>query len=186
MRSLSRLAWGVREVAQRTWLAFCGAAILSGTAMCLVDGDHPLRSDDPYLVGMLFGGLAAFLAAVSAIAEIWLGEGRRNHIALLIVCALWCCCWTATEFFAIEGQGLGFDHDCGCSSCGSHLAVSPMAPSAPRLDPAFDFRGAFSSVVSIRRNMRTSVTQLFPGGGLRLARAARKKKGPGSFRLLGP
>lgn len=60
------------------------------------------------LAGLLFGGFAAFLAAVSAIATIWLGEGRRNHIAFLIVCALWCCFWTATEFFAVEGRGIGW------------------------------------------------------------------------------
>lgn len=76
--------------------------------MCLVDGDHPLRSDDPYLVGLLFGGLAAFLSATIALADFWFEKRRGKSVAYLIVCGLWCSFWTAAEFTANEGQGVGF------------------------------------------------------------------------------
>jgi hypothetical protein len=53
----------------RVWLTFSLVAFAVAVVFALWDGDHPLHSDDPYVVGSLIGGVSAgasFLFAVPA------------------------------------------------------------------------------------------------------------------------
>lgn len=53
----------------RAWLAFSALGSLGFAAFLYMDGDHPLQSDDPYIAGFTFGGIAAGLAIVYTVAE---------------------------------------------------------------------------------------------------------------------
>ena len=80
----------LREASIRAWTAFCALAILGGAMMIAADGDNPLHSDDPYIVGFVFGGIGAVLSA----AYSWLAAGRnspRSADAKFVVILLgWC------------------------------------------------------------------------------------------------
>jgi hypothetical protein len=62
----------------RSWLIFVIVSLIAGVAMLIADGDHPLESDDPYLVGFLISGIAAAIMFVSS-----LSGGPANRTANL-------------------------------------------------------------------------------------------------------
>jgi hypothetical protein len=83
-----------------------GLAGAAGFALyLLLDGDNPLRSDDPYLVGFLLGAVGAASAAIYTLFETFV---RRPiivdfvHFGLL---GLWALMLLVSELFVIEGQG---------------------------------------------------------------------------------
>ncbi len=85
----------------RAWLAFCVVAIIGFTLFLFVDGDDPLRSDDPYLVGFTVGIAASCLAVIYTALE---GIARRiGHIRLgrsayALLLAAWCLSLWAASF----------------------------------------------------------------------------------------
>jgi hypothetical protein len=53
----------------RGWLAFVVVACLGGGVAIVLDGDNPLQSDDPYLVGFICGLFAGAAALVYTLVE---------------------------------------------------------------------------------------------------------------------
>ena len=45
----------VGTIALRSWLAFSTLAVVGFVVFLFLDGDDPLRSDDPYIVGLFLG-----------------------------------------------------------------------------------------------------------------------------------
>jgi hypothetical protein len=80
----------------RAWCAFSLLSFLFGCWFLLMDGDNLLRSDDPYVVGFLLGGVAAVLTIVYSLAEAVRPGGCFKEVVWLAACSLWC----AVLFFA--------------------------------------------------------------------------------------
>ena len=53
----------------RAWLASSAFAILGFAVNWFIDGDDPLQSDDPYIVGFVFAIVAACFAIVYTVTE---------------------------------------------------------------------------------------------------------------------
>lgn len=104
--ALSKAGIIVRCAVARAWLAFCLLSFLFALAFLLLDGDNPLRSDDPYIVGFLFGSIGACHTLVYSAAE-WLKQGKRfKHVIWLLALALWCALLCLTWWSAAEGRGI--------------------------------------------------------------------------------
>jgi len=88
----------------RSWLIFVIVSLIAGVAMLIADGDHPLESDDPYLVGFLIGGIAAAIMFVSS-----LSGGPANRTAnywFFGILAAWCVALLVAEAMN-DGEGDG-------------------------------------------------------------------------------
>ena len=83
----------VMTALRRAWLAMCTLGTVGFLWFWIVDGDNPLRSDDPYLVGLIFGMFAACLAIIYTATESIgrrVGWRRFQDFAYPIVLAAWC------------------------------------------------------------------------------------------------
>ncbi|MCD4726526.1 MAG: hypothetical protein K8R46_02620 [Pirellulales bacterium] len=87
---LSRAGAFLRLTAARVWLVFCSLSFLFALLFLLISGCNPLRSDDPYLVGFLFGGIGICLALVYSSAELIKKDGYFKDVIWLVACGLWC------------------------------------------------------------------------------------------------
>ncbi len=90
MRTLARFAGALTL---RAWVAFSALAIVGFAVFLRIDGDDPLESDDPYLLGFVFGGIAAGSAGVYTVAEGIARRAGRLWLRDLIygaVLAAWC------------------------------------------------------------------------------------------------
>jgi hypothetical protein len=88
--------------------AVFGVVGLAGFLMYFaVDGDDPARSDDPYLVGMMLGFVAAAAAAFYTMLEVFVR--RRVVVDLLYfgLLGLWAVFVAASTWFSLEGQEMG-------------------------------------------------------------------------------
>lgn len=110
-----------RILITRAWLAFSVLAIVGFTVFLFIDRDDPLRSDDPYLVGFIFGMVAAGLAAVYTAIEIFAQRLNLRHLSgftYSVVLAGWCALmWALSRrggegaelfvYFAVASLGIG-------------------------------------------------------------------------------
>jgi len=77
----------------RAWLVFSTVAALGFWAGLCIDHDDPLRSDDPYIFGCVFGVFAACLAAVYSVSEgiaRHVGRTPIRDVSYAAVLAAWC------------------------------------------------------------------------------------------------
>ena len=73
----------------RAWVAFVIIAVLAGVAFT-IDGDDPLRSDDPYVLGYACGVFAAAMALVYTAAERMCKSRRSASACYFALLGLWC------------------------------------------------------------------------------------------------
>lgn len=94
----------------RVYVAFSLIAVSTGLLAAWADGDHLLQSDDPYLIGLMLGGVAAALAAIYlAFSRLSLTRAP-TFIANIVYFGglfLWTAFWLATDHNATEGKGIG-------------------------------------------------------------------------------
>ena len=64
MTSTNSLSARIRVGAVRTWIAFSVSSFTFAVLFAIFDGDNPLRSDDPYILGLT---VAAFTAGFSCL-----------------------------------------------------------------------------------------------------------------------
>lgn len=94
--------------ALRVWIAFSVSSFVVATAFSILDGDNPLRSDDPYIPGFL---AAMFTSSFSLcwVAADWLGSSvSKQHFAYFVPLVLLVGLLLIWDFVfpPIEGQGL--------------------------------------------------------------------------------
>ena len=99
---------GFAAVIARTWLAFSVMTFAGAVAGIVLDGDNPLHSDDPYLMGFVSAIAPTFCTASASIAAYRRRSPKAQRVAyflplagmvgLLLV-------WDAVVTMA-EGQGL--------------------------------------------------------------------------------
>ena len=104
--ALSKAGIIVRCAVARAWLAFCLLSFLFALAFLLIDGNNPLRSDDPYIVGFLFGSIGACHTLVYSAAELIKKDGYFKDVIWLVACGLWCALLYLTWWSAVEGRGI--------------------------------------------------------------------------------
>jgi hypothetical protein len=104
-KPLTRLRVFLRLAIIRAWCAFSLLSFLFGCWFLLMDGDNLLRSDDPYLVGFLFGGVAAVLAIIYSLAEAVRPGGCFKDVVWLVACSLWCAALFLTWCSCNGGEG---------------------------------------------------------------------------------
>ncbi len=94
----------------RVYVAFSFIAVIAGLAAAWADGDHLLKSDDPYLIGLILGGVAAALAAIYLGVKRLSSPPASKHAANIVYFGgllLWTAFWLATDHNAAEGKGIG-------------------------------------------------------------------------------
>jgi hypothetical protein len=89
----------------RAWVAFVIIGVLAGIAVLALDGDDPLRSDDPYVAGFACGVFAAVMALVFTVAERVCKSRWSASAWYFALLGLWCLFlfWCAWEFAGTEG-----------------------------------------------------------------------------------
>lgn len=92
--------------ATRSWLAFCLMSFLFALVFLLIDGDNPLRSDDPYVVGFFFGCIGACLALLYSMVELIKKGGWFKDAVYFVCCGLWTVFLLLAGRNAIEGRWL--------------------------------------------------------------------------------
>ncbi|MEX0715072.1 MAG: hypothetical protein WD066_00725 [Planctomycetaceae bacterium] len=122
---------------RRAWLGFTATFILGGAAFILIDGDDPLRSDDPYVVGFATGAFAAVMGVAYSIAESVCGNRWRTSLAYFALVGAWTVFFIAATARANEGAEMG-----------RFLAIA-HASSAVVCWPLFAFRLPKAAVAAI-------------------------------------
>jgi hypothetical protein len=99
----------VGTLALRSWLVFSALAVLGFVVFLFLDGDNPLQSDDPYLVGFFFGTVAACFAILFTVMESIAQRVRRitvRDLVYSVVLAGWCLLLLAGSRGGGEGEGI--------------------------------------------------------------------------------
>lgn len=104
----SSLLYKVGRGALRIWIAFSISSFSLTVVFSILEGDNPLRSDDPYIAGFIAGVTTAFSSMCWVVAD-WLNASRfRQHVAyigplgaMVVSLVLWDNAWPP-----IEAQGL--------------------------------------------------------------------------------
>jgi hypothetical protein len=94
----------------RAFTSFSLTATVAGLAAAWADGDHLLESDDPYIVGLLLGAVAAVQTALYLGLKRLLARSPSKHLAEIIYAVgllLWAAFWLAADWYAVEGKGIG-------------------------------------------------------------------------------
>lgn len=94
----------------RVYVAFSLIAVSTGLLAAWADGDHLLQSDDPYLIGFILGGVAAVLATIYLAFSQYSLPPVPTHTANTVYFGglfLWTAFWSATDYNATEGKGIG-------------------------------------------------------------------------------
>ena len=90
----------------RLWLAFSFGMILGILASTTIERPDLLSDDNAYIIGFLFGSIAAGFALIYSFAESHYGLARlKNRIAGSAL-GVWCLMLAVGEFFT-EGEGDG-------------------------------------------------------------------------------
>ena len=90
----------------RAWLVFSVIAVLGVVVSLILDGDNLLESDDPYIVGSVFGCICACLTFVYTVAEALKKDGCTKDLIYTVVLSLWCALlWVGS---CGPGEGAGF------------------------------------------------------------------------------
>jgi hypothetical protein len=79
-----------RIAAIRAWLTFCLISFLFAATPVVFQGLSPLQSDDPYLIGFLFGCVGICFSIVFSLAELARSHRYLKDAAFVAACALWC------------------------------------------------------------------------------------------------
>lgn len=97
-----------RRLIVRVWLAFSALTIVGFAIFWLMVGSDPL-TDNPYIVGFIFGMVAAGLAAVYTVIERFAQRLNRRHLSgftYAVVLAGWCALLWALSRRGGEGAEL--------------------------------------------------------------------------------
>jgi drug/metabolite transporter (DMT)-like permease len=73
----------------RIWLAFAVAAVVAGLLFAFLAPNNLLRSDDSYVVGFLFGLLAAAMASVYSAVEKLMRTPVQARVCYFLIVTLW-------------------------------------------------------------------------------------------------
>jgi len=93
----------------RVWSAFSVSSFLVAALFCIWDGANPLRSDDPYCVGLIAGASTAIVSLCWVVANWWGWPGWRRHGAYFVPLVLMVLCLALIDVLSspeAEGQGL--------------------------------------------------------------------------------
>lgn len=93
----------------RVWLTFSLVAFGTALVASILDGDHLLRSDDPYIVGFLVGGACTLFSFTRLLAGVFGGTSAKQWIAYFVTLVVLSGClivWDLLEL-SLEGSGLG-------------------------------------------------------------------------------
>jgi hypothetical protein len=103
---MNRVFGALGMAAWKAWLVFSLTAVVGAVLFIFLDGDNPLRSDDPYIAGNLFGGVAAVLAVFHVL--VWESTGKRRvaHVASAVLLSLWCGFLFVSSLTPSEGSGI--------------------------------------------------------------------------------
>jgi hypothetical protein len=114
----------------RAVVAFSALAVHWAIVFVFIDGDNPLRSDDPYLVGFVCGAIAAVAATVYTIAEdVGKLTHHRIHRDLLYAGTVtgWCLSlWTVWAATRPRGEGSELLRYLALASLVTGLLVWPL------------------------------------------------------------
>jgi hypothetical protein len=91
----------------RAWLGFAGLTVFGFVASYAMEVENPLRSDDPYLMGFLMGGIAAGMSVVYSIAEKVVGNRWWSSLCYGAAVCLWAVFVVATSANSPEGEDIG-------------------------------------------------------------------------------
>lgn len=110
-----RLSLATRAFAQwlkmalpRMWLAFSILSIVGFVIFLCIDHDNPLRSDDPYIVGIFFGITSACLSAVYSLLEAIatrVGRAWIKNTGYAFLLSAWSCTWWAVSYIVPDHEG---------------------------------------------------------------------------------
>jgi hypothetical protein len=92
---------------RRAWLGIVGLTVFGFVAYLIIDRDNLLRSDDPYLVGFLLGGIAAGMSLVYSIAERLRASRWWATFCHGLVLCLWAILVLATSNNSSEAEEMG-------------------------------------------------------------------------------
>ncbi|MBN1393492.1 MAG: hypothetical protein JW959_00475 [Pirellulales bacterium] len=101
-----KLKTAVISSAAHAWLVYCSASFLFALAFLILDGDNPLQSDDPYIVGFTFGVIGACHSLFYSMVEAFTRGNRPKHVIWFIAMVLWCAFLCLAWWNALEGQGM--------------------------------------------------------------------------------
>jgi hypothetical protein len=107
--SRNSLVKSITRLLVRAWTAFSEVAVVGFLAFLFLDRDNPFRSDDPYLVGLLFGAIAACLAFVYTVTETVAERLRRPGLTAPVytgIVGAWCLSLWAGSWATREGADL--------------------------------------------------------------------------------
>src|SRR5688500_18120090 len=77
----------------RAWRVFSALAVIWFVVALCIDWDNPLHSDDPYIIGFLFGTVGAAASVVYSLGELVgrrLGRNALRDVGYWVVLAAWC------------------------------------------------------------------------------------------------
>lgn len=107
MNPLGPKVWRLAGVGLfRAWLAYSLLGILGTVFFIIIDHDHPLKSDDPWIVGCIFGGIAACATVPYTATELFRKDGPVKHAVYALALCVWCLLLWVGELQASEGAGI--------------------------------------------------------------------------------
>ena len=98
----------IGTAALRVWIAFSVSSFVVAVAACILDGDNPMRSDDPYLVGFIVATCTALFSLCWGIAIcIGVSESKQCVVYFMpLVLLVGLLLISDFAFTPIEGRGL--------------------------------------------------------------------------------
>ena len=96
----------VRTSLLRCWLGFSALTVLGWAAFLVIDGDNPLRSDDPYLVGLICGVFAAVMGLLYSLLEKACTSRTLSTTCYLAILCLWAFLFITLSAQAPEGADI--------------------------------------------------------------------------------
>lgn len=98
---LTVLAEGILQ----SWLVFCVVAYVGALTMGILDGpDELLRSDDPYIVGAVFGMVSGVGAGVFQLVRSLTDRPWVAHATCAVCLAIWCGLHVVVSMIPGEGR----------------------------------------------------------------------------------
>ena len=92
---------------RRASLAFVVVAYVFGSLFVGVDGDDPLRSDDPYIVGFFCGAVASAMALLYTFVERFVANRDTVSAICFGILSAWCGSLLIARFVDPYGEGAG-------------------------------------------------------------------------------
>jgi len=96
----------LRKALLQGWLVFCVVALVGLIVFAIFDGDNIFTSDDPYIMGALFGSVAGVLAALYAGVTHVTGKPRHAVVVCAVALLTWSCPYVALSFTPMEGSDM--------------------------------------------------------------------------------